>query len=188
MLSTDVEKLFEDAGAVLHGHFLLASGKHSPVYWEKFRVLQHPQHVVKLCGMIAEHFNSHDIQVVAGPTMGGMILAFEVARQLGARSAYAEKIDTERAFRRGSAIAPDERVLIVDDILTTGSSIHQVVEAVRQKEGYVVAIAVLVDRSDEKPDLDLPLFSCLRSTAISYDPDSCPLCRTGLPLSKPGGL
>ncbi|MEW6033299.1 MAG: orotate phosphoribosyltransferase [Chloroflexota bacterium] len=187
-MSMDVEKTFEESGAVLRGHFLLTSGRHSPVYWEKFRVLQSPRHTVELCRLVAERFRNDGVQVVAGPTLGGVILAFEVARQLQVRSAYAEKDDSGRTFRRGLSIKPGERVLIVDDVLTTGTSVKDVIQAVQRSGGHIVGIGVLVDRSEETVDLGLPLFSCLRSPAVSYPPDNCPLCQQGLPLTRPGGL
>ena len=182
-----VEEIFQKSGAILKGHFLLASGLHSPIYWEKFRVLQSPSYTEQLCRMIATHFQEEESQVVAGPTTGGIILAFEVARQLGIRGIFAEKEGaTERAFRRGFSINPGERVLIVDDILTTGSSIHQVMAAVTKQGGIVIGIGVLVDRSEQKLEFGVPLFSCLRSITPTYTPQDCPLCAAHIPLVKPG--
>ena len=186
MLKTNAEELFKKSGAVLNGHFLLASGLHSPVYWEKFRVLQFPAYTEQLCRMIADHFRKENIEVVAGPTTGGVILAFEVARQLGVRGIFAEKVDSERVFKRGFSINAGERVLIVDDVLTTGSSVHQVIAAVKKLHGNIIGIGVLVDRSVDKLDFDLPFFSCLRSETINYEPASCPLCAAKIPLVKPG--
>ena len=184
----NVEEIFQKSGAVLKGHFLLASGLHSPIYWEKFQVLQSPNYTEQLCRMIASHFREQEIQVVAGPTTGGIILAFETARQLGVRGIFAEKEGaTERAFRRGFSINPGERVLIVDDILTTGSSIRQVMAAVTKQGGIVIGIGVLVDRSEPGIEFGVPLFSCLRSITTTYRPQDCPLCATDIPLVKPGG-
>ena len=184
----NVEDIFRKSGAVLEGHFLLTSGLHSPIYWEKFQVLQFPNYTQELCRMIADHFRKQNIQVVAGPTTGGIILAFEVAKQLGVRGIFAEKEDTGgRAFRRGFKIDPGERVLIVDDILTTGSSIREIVTAVNKLEGKLVGIGVLVDRSERPIDFGVPLFSCLRSITVTYKPESCPLCAAKVPLVKPGG-
>jgi len=184
----NAEEIFRKSGAVLNGHFVLASGLHSPVYWEKFQVLQYPGYTAELCRMIAKHFRDQKIQVVAGPTTGGIILAFEVARQLGVRGIFAEKTATrERAFRRGFDIAPGERVLIVDDILTTGGSIREVLAAVNGKRGQIIGIGILVDRSEQKIDFGVPLFSCHRAATITYKPESCPLCASGIPLVKPGG-
>ena len=183
----NVEEIFQKAGAILKGHFLLASGLHSPVYWEKFRVLQSPSYTEQLCRMITTHFQEEGIQVVAGPTTGGIILAFEVARQLGVRGIFAEKEETtERTFRRGFNINPGERVLIVDDILTTGTSIRQVMAAVTKQGSIVIGIGVLVDRSEQRLEFGVPLFSCLRSITPTYTPQDCPLCAAHIPLVKPG--
>jgi len=183
----NIEEIFRKSGAILEGHFLLASGLHSPIYWEKFRVLQYPNYTEQLCRLIADHFRKQRIQIVAGPTTGGIILAFEAARQLGVRGIFAEKEGTsERAFRRGFSIDPGERVLIVDDILTTGSSIREVMAAVAKQGGIVIGIGVLVDRSEQKVEFGVPLFSCYHSVTPTYPPQDCPLCAAQIPLVKPG--
>ena len=183
----DPEEIFKKTGAILTGHFLLTSGLHSPVYWEKAQVLQYPEYTAQLCGMMADHFLDSEIRVVAGPTTPGIILAYEVARQLKVRGIFAEKESSgERAFRRGFSITAGERVLIVDDILTTGGSIREVIDAVNCLGGKVAGIGVLVDRSREKVEFGIPFFSCLRSETISYSPPDCPLCVKGIPLVKPG--
>ena len=186
-MADEITQIFKDAGAMQEGHFLLTSGLHSPVYWEKFRILQHPGHTVKLCRLIAEHFKDKDIQVVAGPTTGGILIAFEVARQLGIRSIFAEKEDGKRVFRRSLTIDRGERILIVDDVLTTGGSVREVIDAVRAHNGEIVGIAVLVDRTGEGVDFGFPLFSCLKAVTPAYKPEECPLCAAGIPLTRPGG-
>ncbi len=185
-MASKTEDIFQKAGALLKGHFLLTSGLHSPAYWEKFRILQFPSYTEQLCRMIADHFRRQNVQVVAGPTTGGIILAFEVARQLGVRGIFAEKEGEERSFRRGFSIDPGERVLIVDDILTTGSSIQEVIAAVNKLDGNIVGIGVLVDRSGQALDFGYPLFSCHRAATVTYRPEECPLCAAGVPLVKPG--
>jgi orotate phosphoribosyltransferase len=182
----EVEEIFRRTGAVLTGHFLLTSGLHSPVYWEKFRILEFPEHTSRLCAMIADRFKGQGVEVVAGPTTGGIILAYEVAKQMGVRSIYAEKEGEGRSFRRGFVLKPGEKVLVVDDILTTGKSVREVLEAVKGREGDVVGIGVLVDRAEDELQLGYPLFSCLHSITPAYRPDECPLCKQGLPLTKPG--
>ena len=183
----NAEKIFQESGAILKGHFLLASEVHSPIYWEKFRVLESPHYTEQLCRMIADHFQKQNIEVVAAPTTGGIILAFETARQLGVHGIFAEREGaTERVFRRGFSISPGERVLIVDDILTTGSSIRQVMTAVTKQGGIVIGIGVLVDRSEQGEEFGVPLFSCLRSITPTYPPQDCPLCAKNIPLVKPG--
>lgn len=186
-MTDSVEEIFEKSGAVLKGHFLLTSGLHSPIYWEKFQVLQFPGYTEQLCGMIAAHFRESGIQAVAGPTTGGIILAHEIARQMGVRCVFAEKEKTGgRTFRRGFRIDPHEPVLVVDDILTTGGSIREVIAAVSQRGGSVAGIGVLVDRSRPKAEFGVPLFSCHRSETLTYTPEECPLCAARIPLVKPG--
>jgi len=187
MTKSSVEEIFQQSGAILKGHFLLTSGLHSPIYWEKFRVLQYPNYTEQLCRLITDHFRSEKIQVVAGPTTGGIILAFETARQLGVRGIFAEKETTgERSFRREFGIDSGERVLIVDDVLTTGSSIREVMAAVTKQGGIVVGIGVLVDRSEREVEFGVPFFSCHRSATLTYLPQDCPLCAAKIPLVKPG--
>lgn len=182
------EEIFQKSGAILRGHYLLTSGLHSPVYWEKFRVLQSPIFTEQLCRMIADHYRSQRVGVIAGPTTGGIVVAYEVARQLGVRSIFAEREgDTERAFRRGFNIDPGERVLIVDDILTTGGSLRQVMAAVRELGGNIIGIGVMVDRSEGGVDFGVPFFSCHRAPTVAYKPENCPQCQTHLPIVKPGG-
>lgn len=183
----NTEEIFKEAGAILEGHFLLTSGLHSPKYWEKFRVLQFPNYTRQLCRIISDHFKEENIEVVAGPTTGGIILAYEVAGQLGLRGIFAEKESGgHRVFKRGFSIKPGERVLIVDDILTTGKSIREVLSLVKEQGGKTIGIGVLIDRSEKMQDFGVPLFSCLRSITPAYKPQDCPLCAAGIPLVKPG--
>lgn len=183
----DHEGLLESTGAVLHGHFLLSSGKHSPVYVEKFELVQHPEITVKLCAEIANHFTEARVRTVAGPTTAGAILSFEVARQMGARSIIAEPDGSGgREFRRGFKIAAGERVLVVDDVLTTGGSVRHTVEAVRALGGNVVGAAVLVDRSGGRGDVGTDLWAVMTINEPVYDPEDCPQCEQGVPLVKRG--
>jgi orotate phosphoribosyltransferase len=185
-LADDVLDIFKTAGAIREGHFLLASGLHSPVYWEKFRILQCPDLTEKLCRLIAQHFKGQEIDVVAGPTTGGIIRAFETARQLGVKSIFAEKEGYERVFRRDFGVMPGERILIVDDIMTEGGSLRETIDAVGRLDGIAIGIGVLVDRSERNLEFDLPLFSCLRAPTVVYSPQECPLCADHIPLVKPG--
>ena len=160
---------------------------HSPVYWEKFRIIENPAAAVPLCQMIADHFKDKDVELVVGPTTGGIILAFEVARLMGLPAAFAEKVPSgEREFRRGFKIKPGEKILVVDDVLTTGKSIREVFDAVAKHNGNIIGVGVLVDRSNTPLDLGAPLFSCLRASTPAYKTDDCPLCKAGQPLTKPG--
>ncbi len=185
-MSAEVENIFRAAGAILEGHFQLASGLHSATYWEKFRVLQHPHYTEQLFSIIARHFRDTRIQVVAGPALGGIIIAFEVARQLGVRYIIAEREGDGRTFKRGFIITPGERALIVDDVLTTGTSVLEVIKAVRKLGGEPMGIGVLVDRSQGRVTFDVPFFSCYQVDIPTYTPEQCPLCARGVPLTKPG--
>jgi orotate phosphoribosyltransferase len=176
--------IFRQTGAILEGHFLLTSGRHSGTYLEKFRVLQYPEQTQRLCRLIAERFRASGVQVVAGPTTGGIILSFEVARQMGVRGIFAESAEGGRRFLRGFRIEPGERTLVVDDILTTGGSIRDVLDAVQRAGGEPVGVAVLADRTAGATDFGVPFFACMTIKIESYEPSQCPLCREGVPLTK----
>lgn len=171
---------------LLEGHFLLSSGRHSQHYFEKFRILQYPNEALAFCRQIAERFAGESIQTVAGPTTGGIIIAYQVAQLLGTKAIYAERTPQGRDFLRGMSLMPGEKVLLVDDVLTTGGSVRETVEAVRRHGGELVGIAVFIDRSTQALDFDVPLFSVYRQEVITYQASDCPLCRQGLPLQKPG--
>ena len=182
--TSDAERLLREAGAILEGHFQLASGRHSGVYVEKFRLLERPPQTDALCAMIAAWAKDLRPQLSAGPTTGGLLVSYEVARHLGLRSIFAEKVEGGgRAFERGFTIAPGERVLVVDDVLTTGGSIRDVIDAVRAPGGEPVGVGVVIDRSGGKVDFGLPLFACLKLDLPTYEPGACPLCEQGLPLT-----
>ena len=176
------ERLLRDAGAILYGHFQLASGRHSSVYVEKFRLLEQPVQTEALSRMIAEWARPLRPQLVAGPTTGGIIISYEVARLLGVRGIFAESANGRREFARGFTIAPGERVLVVDDVLTTGGSVRDVLDAVRALGGEVAGVAVLIDRTGGNAEFDAPFFACLTLHLESYDPENCPLCADGVGL------
>ena len=182
--SHKAEALLHQAGALLEGHFELASGKHSPLYIEKFRLLERPPQTEALCRMIGDWASRVSPQLVAGPTTGGIIISYEVARLLGLRGIFAERKEDGpgRFFGRGFEIAPGERVLVVDDVLTTGGSVREVIEAVRGLKGEVAGVAVLVDRSDGSVEFGVPFFACLALDLPAYEPSVCPLCKAGVPL------
>jgi orotate phosphoribosyltransferase len=180
----DAERLLREAGAMLEGHFQLSSGKHSGIYVEKFRLLERPPQTDALCAMIAGWSKALRPALVAGPTTGGLLVSYEVARHLGVRSIFAEKDETGgRSFQRGFTIEPGERVLVVDDVLTTGGSIHDVLDAVRRLGGEPVGVAAIIDRSGGKIDFGVPFFACLTLDLPAYLPGVCPLCERGLLLT-----
>ena len=182
--------LFQDSGALQTGHFLLSSGKHSDRYVEKFNLLRRPRDTEAVCRGFVEHFGAANIDVVAGPTTGGILLAFEVARQLGVEAAYAERASDgslQREFRRGTTFRPGARVLLIDDILTTGGSIRETVAALERLSVEIVGIGVLVDRSAGKVTFGAyPLHPLLTLDVAAWDAAECPLCAAGEPLQKPG--
>jgi orotate phosphoribosyltransferase len=183
--TSEARRLFEKSGAFLRGHFVYASGRHGEDYLEKFRILEDPAATAQLCAMIAEHFRGQGIGLVAGPTIGGVVIAYEVARQLGARAVYAEREEAGRVFRRGFHIPEGARVLVVDDVVTTGGSVGQVVSAVERAGGLVVGIGVLAQRAEV--DLASPVFACLRVDFPSFEPGACPLCAQGLGIGEKRG-
>ncbi len=189
MESVDFERLLADVGALKEGHFLLASGRHSNRYVEKFDLLRNPRATSEACAALIELLQGRRIDVVAGPTTGGILLAFETARQLGLPAAYAERAgegSARREFRRGTTFPPGARVLVVDDVLTTGGSVRETLAALQAYDVEVVAVAVLVDRSGGQVDLRVPLVALARLDIPSWSPEECPLCRAGEPLTKPG--
>jgi orotate phosphoribosyltransferase len=196
------EDLFRRAGALREGHFRLKSGRHSDRYLEKFQVLQFPEITSELCGMLAAFGRDAEgrpaVDVVAGPTTGGVILAFETARQLGVRSLFAEEVrdadGSHREFRRGFTIDPAERVLLVDDILTTGGSLAAMLPAVERFGADVVRGVVLVDRSGGQETIrspgsgrKYPVEALWRFELPTWEAGAgCPACVAGLPLEEPG--
>ncbi len=177
MKSEEVEAALRESGALLEGHFLLASGRHSQFYVEKFRLLEQPLLTSKLCAELARRFQNDQIECVVGPVTGGIILAFEVARQLGIRAVYAERADDGKGFalRRGFQLKPNERCLVVEDIVTTGGSAQKVVELVRANGGEVVGVGLLVDRSNGALQIDAPrIESLLEMQVQSWAPDEVP--------------
>jgi orotate phosphoribosyltransferase len=203
-IASRTEELFRRSGALKEGHFLLKSGKHSERYLEKFLVLQDPAATSELCAFWAVRHRNADgtptVDVVAGPTTGGVVLAFETARQLGVRAIFAEEVKdadgtTRREFRRGFTIAAGERVLLVDDILTTGGSLLAMLPAVEAFGGEIVTCAVLADRSGGLASLEsprtgrsYPLRALWQLQLPNYDagPETCPACGAGIPLHAPG--
>ena len=177
MKSEEVEAALRESGALLEGHFLLASGRHSQFYVEKFRLLEQPLLTSKLCAELARRFQDDQIECVVGPVTGGIILAFEVARQLGIRAVYAERADDGKNFalRRGFQLKPNERCLVVEDIVTTGGSAQKVVELVRANGGEVVGVGLLVDRSNGQLQIHAPrIESLLEMQVQSWAPDEVP--------------
>ncbi len=187
MTEREVYDLLVETGAIMNGHFKLTSGLHSPHYVEKFNVLQHPAMTEKLCRAMAEHFSDAKIETVVGPVTGGIILAHETGKALGTRAIFTERVEGKMTFRRGFSLHEGERVLIVEDVVTTGGSIREVIDVVKSYGAIPVAVAMLVDRSGGKATFDdVPNFALLHMNVETYTPEDCPLCKQNVPLTKRG--
>ena len=187
MTEEEVKELLIKTHAIMNGHFLLTSGLHSPHYVEKFNVLQHPAYTEKLCQAMAEKFKDQNIQTVVGPVTGGILQAHETGKALGTRAIFPERENGKMTFRRGFSLQPGERVLIVEDIVTTGGSIKEVIDVVKAQGGIPVAVSMLVDRSGGKASFgDVPCTALLHLNVETYKPEECPLCKQGIPMTKRG--
>ena len=187
MTEAEVKELLIKTGAIMDGHFLLTSGLHSPHYVEKFNVLQQPKYTQQLCEAMAEKFKDANIETVVGPMTGGILLAHETGKALGTRAIFTERVDGKMTFRRGFSLHEGERVLIVEDIVTTGGSIKEVIEVVKAHGGVPVAVSMLVDRSGGKADFgDVPCTALLHMDVETYQPEECPICKQGIEMTKRG--
>ena len=182
----DLSALLESSGAVLRGHFILTSGRHSDVYFEKFRVLERPDVLSALCAEIAEYFRDSGATHVAGPTTGGIIIAFEVGRQLGLPAVYVESENGVKKLRRGKVLPDGARVLVVDDVLTTGTSVHEVIGVIAAAGGATCGVGVLIDRSPAPPQFGAPFYAAYTVEAGSFSPDEIPDWLAEIPVQKPG--
>lgn len=188
LLTTDEAlDIFTSSGALLRGHFIFTSGRHSDVYMQCAQVLRYPEYTEKLAKHLASHFRSDAIDIVIGPALGGIVVAYEVARQLGAVALFTEREDDRMVLRRSFSITPGQRVLVVEDVITTGGSVREVMEVVREHQGHVAGVGVLIDRSNGAIDFGVKQTAVLSMEIPSWEADACPLCREGkLPAVKPG--
>lgn len=186
MKQEEILDLYETTDALLKGHFLLSSGLHSDRYLQSALVLQHPDLATKICSALAELFAGDRIEVVIAPALGGVFVSHETARALGVRALFAERVNGELTLRRGFTIRPGERVLVVEDVITTGRSTRETIEVVKRYGGVVVAAGSLVDRSGGTVDIGVSCRSLLSLSVPTYRPESCPLCKAGSTPTKPG--
>ncbi|MCH8347012.1 MAG: orotate phosphoribosyltransferase [Proteobacteria bacterium] len=180
---------FRQAGALLEVHFLLSSGLHSPVYWQCARVLQNPGRAALLCKALAKMVRDEitgDVELVVSPALGGVVVGYEMARQLGVEGIFTERVQGEILLRRGFEIAPGARVLMVEDVITTGRSARECIECIRTAGGDVVGAASLVNRSGGKADLGAPLVSLLQLDVPAYREEDLPDALKAIPAVKPG--
>jgi orotate phosphoribosyltransferase len=175
------------SGALMRGHFRLTSGLHSDEYCQCAKVLEHPEVAEELGRMLADFYADERIDTVVSPAIGGIVIGHEVARALGVRSLFAERTESGMALRRGFTLEPGERVLIIEDVVTTGGSVKEVAEAVKAAGAELVGFGFIMDRSREPLNLPAPARALLEGREmVTYQPDSCPLCEAGVPIDKPG--
>jgi len=186
MEEKEILQIFQDAGALLKGHFLLSSGSHSSQYLQCARVLEDPEKSRKLSEGLAENFRKDKINAVIGPAMGGIVLAYELARALGAHALFAEREAGKMTLKRGFTLSSQDNVLVAEDVVTTGGSVKEVIELVKAQGARVVSVCALVDRSQGAIDFGVKCVSLLKLEIKNYAPEDCPLCKQGLKLVKPG--
>ena len=179
-------KIFEETGSLLNGHFILTSGLHSPQYFQCARVLQYPKYLHLFSGLIAKHFEYKEIEVVISPAIGGVVVGTEVGRLLGVRTIFAERENGKMVLRRGFTLQKGERVLVVEDVVTTGGSVLDVIEIVNESAAKVAGVGYIVDRSNGKVKFDAQSYSVLNMEVITFDSENCPLCKENIPIEKPG--
>lgn len=187
MKQNEALELYRRTGGYLEGHFRLSSGLHSPGYLQSALVLQHPADAASLGLALAVQVKSLRPTVVLSPALGGLIIGHEVARALGVRAVFAERAGTASlSLRRGFALAPTDRVLVVEDVFTTGKSTRETIEVAREAGADVVGAAAIVDRSGGTIDFGVPSHALVELEVPTYDPEKCPLCAEGVPVVKPG--
>lgn len=182
----DVLEIFKQSGALLQGHFRLTSGKHSAQYMQCAQVLQYPHLASQLGVELAKSWQGQGIQTVIGPAMGGIIVAHEVAKALGVRALFTERENGAMSLRRGFKLTPGEKVLVVEDVITTGGSVREVLSVVQELGAIPVGVGVLVDRSGGRESFGVPFARLLQLTIEAYEPSECHLCAEGIPCIKPG--
>lgn len=180
-------RIFEETGALQNGHFLLTSGLHSPQYFQCAMVLQYPEFLEKFCTDIVDFFfEEEEIDVVVAPAIGGIVVAQEIARQVGCRAIFAEREAGRMTLRRGFYIESHEKVLICEDVITTGQSVREVIRLVEKTGAFPVGVGSIMDRSNGKAHFDVPFHTVIQVKAVTYKPERCPLCDQNIPLTKPG--
>jgi orotate phosphoribosyltransferase len=185
--SERVLEILKEAGVLLEGHFLLTSGRHSNKYLQCARIFRQTRYSEELCKALAGHFAGEKIDVVIGPAMGAVQMAYEVSRHIGCENFFAERENGKMTLRRGFTITPGMQVLIVEDVVTTGGSVKEVIEIVKEQGGIVVGVGSIVDRTGGEINFGVPFEAVISMKVESWEADSCPICKEGrLPLVKPG--
>lgn len=183
-MSNEVLELLESAEGVLHGHFCLTSGLHSDIYFQCAKLYQYPATVEKIAQKIAEQLKDVEFDTVVAPAIGAVIIGYETAKQTGKRNLFVERKDGVMQLRRGYSLKKGEKVVVMEDVITTARTIHETIDALKEFEVEIVAVGCIVDRTCGKTGLNIK--SLLQIEPVTYEPDTCPLCKEGLPLVKPG--
>ena len=186
MDSAEMERIFKQTGLMLEGHFLLTSGRHSNRYMQCAKLFQYPEYSEMICKDLADRFAGQKIDMVVGPAVGGIIMSYEMARQFKVPNIFAERENGAMTLRRGFSIPEGAKVLVVEDVVTTGGSVREVMDIVAEAKAEVVGVCVVVDRSGGKIDFGVPFEAAYETEIQSYEPSQCPLCEQGLELVKPG--
>lgn len=179
-----VINILKEVEALLEGHFLLSSGRHSNRYCQCAKLLQYPDKAEKVLNVVVEKLKDVDFDIIVGPAMGGVIVAYEIGRQTDKPAIFTERVEGKMTLRRGFEIKPGEKVLISEDVVTTGKSSLETVEVINKLGGEVVGICCIVDRKSS--NIDLPIYSCVQLDIESYEVNDCPLCKQNIPYEKPG--
>lgn len=187
MTKEEIIAMLKEANVLLEGHFLLTSGRHSDKYMQCAKIFQDAKYSVPLCAELVEQYKNDNVEVVIGPAIGAIQMSYEVGKQLGVRNIFAERdSDGKMTLRRGFTIEKGQRVLIVEDVVTTGGSVREVIDLVNECGGDIVGVGSIVDRTGGKIDFGVPYRSAFAMDITSYEADECPICKTGTPLVKPG--
>lgn len=188
MISKDrVLDIFKEAGVLLEGHFLLTSGRHSNRYLQCAKIFRNTRYSEELCAALADYYRQDGVEVVIGPAMGAVQMAYEVSRALGCENFFAERENGAMALRRGFEVKPGQKVLLVEDVITTGGSVREVMELVKEAGGEVVGVGSIVDRTGGRIDFGVPFHAVISLDVESWEADDCPLCKAGAPAPyKPG--
>lgn len=185
MERNEILSIFKKTNALLEGHFQLTSGLHSPQYFQCAKVLQYPEYMEMLCGLIADHYKSALIDCVISPALGGIVVGQEVGRQLKVRTMFTERKDGIMQLRRGFEISRGERILVCEDVTTTGGSAKEVCDIVQKMDGIIAGVGAVVDRSGGKVPFER-FYATMVMDVVAYNPEECPLCKEGIPVDKPG--
>lgn len=186
LTNEQILEAFQKTGGILKGHFLLTSGRHSDTYMQCAKLFVDPVESEKLCADLAERLKEFKADIVISPAVGGIIMGYEMARQLKVKNIFAERVDGAMALRRGFELKEGARVIVVEDVVTTGGSVKEVIKLVEENNATVVAVSSIVDRSNGNVDFGYPYRALLSMEVTSYPADDCPICKTGVPAYKPG--